>query len=486
MNEDNNMKKAFRSVSSKKGSYSLVLCIIALVICVVLNLLIGRLSSTATKLDISETDLLGISEQTKQICRNLDTDVSIYLLAEPDSVDSYIQNLINRYADLSPRIKTRTIDYTVNPTFLDDYTDYVGSTDELTINSVLVVSEKRVQYLDYYSIYNVTQQFNPYTGSYVITDVQFKGEEALTSAIDYVTSDTLPIMYGLTGHGEKDLSASMANYVAKENINLQPLSLVNIDSIPEDCSCLFINAPSSDITADELNKIKAYLDAGGGMIIITDYNSDKFENISSLAEFYGISITPGIVLEADADYYYVNRYWLLPRLNSTMITDPLIDNGKYVLVSISHGITEIDHRSSVLVTPLLSTTDKAYSKASINDATTYEFEEGDIEGPFDLAVAITEKAGDKYTKLVWFSSSSVLNDDFNSAVSGGNSDIFLNSIDWMTERESTISIRSIPIETKGIAPTASQSSLISTVGMIAVPAVILLMGLGVWLVRRKK
>ena len=74
-----------------------------------------------------------------------------------------------------------------------------------------------VSYNDIYE-YDLTNYYT--TGEY---DVNFAGESALTSAIDYVTSEDLPKVYALTGHGEGELSAAFQNAVEKENIDLAEL-----------------------------------------------------------------------------------------------------------------------------------------------------------------------------------------------------------------------------------------------------------------------
>ncbi len=53
------------------------------------------------------------------------------------------------------------------------------------------------------------------------TTTGFDGEGQITSAIGYVTSEDLPIMYTLSGHGEKDLDSSFKEDIQKANIDIQ-------------------------------------------------------------------------------------------------------------------------------------------------------------------------------------------------------------------------------------------------------------------------
>ena len=73
--------------------------------------------------------------------------------------------------------------------------------------------------------------------------------------------------------------------------------------------------------------------------------------------------------------------------------------------------------SSATVTSLLTTSDSAFSKVDGYSLTTYEKEDGDIDGPFTVAVSIEETDGGQ---IVWFSSSAFLDDMYNAYSSGAN------------------------------------------------------------------
>lgn len=70
----------------KKGSYSLAFTVVILAIAVFLNLLIGELPSSATKIDVSENKLYSIGDETKNVASSLTEEVTLYLLAEDREV----------------------------------------------------------------------------------------------------------------------------------------------------------------------------------------------------------------------------------------------------------------------------------------------------------------------------------------------------------------------------------------------------------------
>ena len=84
----------------KSGSYSLMMCALALVLVIVINLLVGALPSTFTKLDASSVDVLTLSDESKSIASGITSPVTLYLIAQRGAEDVTIRSLLERYADL--------------------------------------------------------------------------------------------------------------------------------------------------------------------------------------------------------------------------------------------------------------------------------------------------------------------------------------------------------------------------------------------------
>ena len=115
-----------------------------------------------------------------------------------------------------------------------------------------------------------------------------------------------------------------------------------------------------------------------------------------------------------------------------------------------------------------------------------EKESGDVDGPFDVGIAITEKYGDTESKIVWFSSSLMFTDEVNSLVSGANSDLFLNSLGWMCGQESSIAIHPKSMSAQTLIITTGEANFWKYLLMIGVPVLALAAGLIIWLRRRRR
>lgn len=490
----NDNKNRINQKYLKIGAFSMVMSLIVIAVVIAVNLFISELPTTLTKYDMSELDLFSISEETEQILAGADTDVTFYILTQRGGEDANIVELLGRYTALNPHIKVKTVDPIENPAFIEQYT-----TSQLNDNSVIAESALRSYVLDYYDIYTQTidssyteeELYQYYYTYYTLPTVtSFAGELAFTTALDYVTRSDLPTVYTLNGHGETELSSTYSAYINAENIGEETMTLLNIDAIPENCTTILINNPTSDLSADECEMLKAYLNEGGNIILVTSatgFSSNLMPNLTALAAHMGLMPVDGIVIETSRNNYMSYPHFLLPTIGSTT-SGPLslLTNSQiYVLANASHGILA-DGTTSVM--PLLSTTNAAYVKANLN-AETLDKEDSDTEGMVYVgAAAVTEASGVRSdsAKFVWFSTPAITDPSADQYVSGGNSSVFMASLNWMCENKTNLSIMAKALQVQALTIPAAQSAIWSVVVVFVVPLAFLALGFAVWFRRRKK
>ena len=455
----------------RAGSYSLMVSALVLAILVVVNIFVSSLPSSMTKYDISATKLYSITSNTKVVVNALDQDVTIYWIVQSGQEDAVIENLLSKYEALSDHIKVEKRNPDVYPTFAQRYTS-----ETVMNNSLVVECGDRSRYIGYDDIY--LQETDMYSYSY---STSFDGEGAITSAIDYVISDELPQLYVLEGHGEAELPSTFSEQIEKDNMEVSSLSLLTVDEIPEDASCLIIYAPQSDISEEELDMLSDYVSDGGKLLVMSGPVQDgSLSNLNSLLESYGVTVTDGIVVESDREHYaFQAPYILLPDMTSHAITDSLIEENYFVLMPISQGLTVED--SSGTVTSLLTTSAYSYSKADAYDLETYEKEDGDTDGPFALAVSIEDSSGGG---IVWFASSSFLEDMYNAFSSGANGDIAMNALSSLVGESEAMAIRSKSLNYNYLTISESTSSLLKATMIGIFPLVYF--GIGVYVIVRRR
>ena len=479
-NEKKHIKKGINKKALKNGSYSVVLSVIFVVIIVVVNLIVDAFPSTYTELDVSDQQLFSIGDQTKDFLKELDKDVTIYQIAQSGSEDEVVSKLLQKYEEASDHIKVEKKDPVVNPKFTSEYTD-----EEVSSNSLIVVCGDRSKIVDYNNIYESSMDYTTYS----YTTSGFDGEGQITSAISYVTSDNLPVLYTLDGHGEKSLDSTLQEDIEKANIEIKSLNLLTEESVPEDADCLMINSPSTDISEEERDAIIEYLENGGKAMIFSDYTEESMDNFDAVLENYGVERVDGIVIEGDAQHYAMQMpYYLLPDVSSAEAVSDFSSQGYFVLAPYAQGIRQLDNvRDTLTIESLLTTSDEAYSKTDLNTETLEKTDE-DIDGPFDIGVSITEKVDDdKTTQIVYYSTANLMDSQINQMVAGGNEQMITESLNWMcsTDEASTISIPSKSLEVSYLTVTAYDAAYWKICVMGLIPGVFLVVGFVVWLKRRK-
>ena len=468
----------------RHGSYSIGVMAIVIAIVVVLNLVIQELPSSFREIDLSSEKLYTIGDQTKELLDDLDKDVDLYYIAQDGTESTDIQRLLERYKERSEHIKVEQKDPAVYPTFTQQYTS-----DSVSNNSIIVVCGDKSRVVNYSDMYETSINYQTYTQE----TTAFDGEGQLTSAINYVISDNMPVLYTLEGHNEASMGTAMTETIQKANIEIQSLNLLTQDRVPEDASCLFIFAPSTDLSEEEANKIIEYLENGGKALIISNYTDEEMPNFESVLENYGVRPVDGIVMEGDtAHYISQNPYYLLPNIESNDVTSNLSSQSRYVLTPLAQGIETLDNiRDSLDIQSILTTSDSAYSKTDLENMQTMEKEDSDIDGPFDLGVSITEDVGDDaQTQIVYYASSSIFDDTIDSYVSGTNYELLSSSLSWLCQSEAdntnTISIPSKSLDTSMLTISAADVNFWSIFVTAVIPVCILLIGFGIWMKRRKQ
>lgn len=474
------VKHSFRSRAFRAGGYSLAAAAIVIAIAMALNLMVNALPASWTKVDLTDTGLYSLSSQTEQLTAALEEDVTVYWIVQSGSEDSTLGQLLERYESLSKHLKVVEKDLVVYPNFAQQYTDTT-----LYNNSLIVVCGDRSRYISYYDIYTTDYSAYYTTGT---ASTQFAGESELTSAIDYVTNEDLPVVYTLTGHGESTLPTELTQGAEEENLLLEELSLVNGEAVPEDADAIILYSPKRDLSSEEKDALLTYLQGGGKLLLVTDYIDAEMPNLAELMAYYGTALMDGIVLEGDSSRHMQGyNYYLLPEINSHDVTQPLVDGGYYILMPIAQGITVSDElRDGLTVTQLLTTSSSAYAKADGYNITTFDKEEGDADGPFALGVAITEEVEGGQTGIVWLATSYMFDSDNNLRVAGANNDLFLNTLDWMCQRESAISIRAKDLSTEYLTVPSSSASTWSLILVAVVPLAFLVGGAVVTIRRRRR
>ena len=476
--------KKFKLTSSangkvfRNGLYSTAILAAAIVLAVLVNLLVGALPKKYTEFDLSAAKMYTLGDSSKQLMQSLDEDVTVYYLCETGSEDAILTKLLDHYADESSHFHWEQKDPALYPAFASQY-----GADTVSTGSLIVVSGENSVVLDAAELYEYDYSDYYTTGS---ANVTFGGEKQISSAIYKLTAAAQSHAYYTTNHGEQAPTSSLTEALEAQNIDLQPLDLLT-STIPEDCSLLIINAPTSDFASDdglvdEISQLQAYL-ANGGKVLLTTSAFTETPNLDAVMAQFGLAREPGIVVEGDAGHaLYGYPYSLFPDYAATDESTALdgVNRSTHVMLSVAQGIT-ITETDDVAVEPLLNTTEDAYSKPNYNESSTTAKESGDTDGPFSLAVwARNEDTG---AEVIWVGCPNVDSEQVYQSIPG--------NLTFLQGCAASLVGQSLLIDTKALeaAPITVAASTSMTLGMVFVfvlPAAVLIAGAVVVLLRRRK
>lgn len=472
------IKKSFQTRKFKSASYSFGIIAVALAIVILFNLVVQALPANLTKVDLSFNQMYTLTETTENFLKGLSEDITVYVVCQTGGEDEDVMEMLEKYQALSSRIRVETVDPVLHPTFTSEYSE-----EAVSSGSLIVVSEKRFQIIPYQDLYEQTLNTSVYR--YEITGFDVEGQ--LTSAINYVTTNELPVLYQLEGHGVTAISSALQELIAKNSMELQSLNLLSAGGVPEDAACVWINAASNDLSADEAEQIITYLEQGGRVFFVDASDGKERPNLNSVFEHYGVKLVTGYAIETDAAHFlrpYSN--YLIPEVTSHAVTNGMEE--AYLLFGNAGGIFEAENtRTSVKVTPLLQTTENGFLRSMENASLqSVSMADGDIAGPITVGAAVTETYQETETRLLVFSSPYLTNDSANMQVSGNNYKLVMNGLSWLCGLESSMAIEAKSFSMEYLQISASETNRWTIITVVLMPVLCLGGGFVVWIRRRRR
>lgn len=467
----------------KKTSLTILLILIIIAVCAGINIFAG--ASNWQTFDFTEDKIHSLSDMSKQMLESLDKDVKITII----NMSEIEENLANQYNSINNRITVEVVD---DMSARTDLQDEYG----LTANSSAIIVES-----DYN--YKLLGSNNLYTYDYTTYQQIDTREEAITNAIIDVTTEERPVVYNLVGHNKysTDYFYLFLNDLYNEAYDVNDLDLLTAGEVPEDCSVLMITSLAEDITTAERDSILKYIDKGGKIILFTDPNSTGKEmpNFQKVLDEYGISISKGVMLEQDEDrvMYGTSSAILVTVSPYSSVTGPTGMNIEACFMTTGRIDFEDSDKLEELgveVETLATTSDESFYRTDYSN-TSNEKTDDDEDAPNATVGALIKKTIDDDTtsELIVYSNNIFIT-NLQIAISEqqamyaldfyNNEDLAMNSIAYLTDRENMITIRK-DTEITTYTVTEQQNTIILAV-IFTIPAVIVVIGIIVWQVRRRK
>lgn len=321
----------------------------------------------------------------------------------------------------------------------------------------------------------------------------FASETELTKSLIRLINPAPRAVYFLTGHGEAalesgDVSASTArSTLESKNYTVNSLNLLAENKIPEDALAIIIAGPMKQVSQQEVQQLKKYVDAGGSLVVMenpvpfTEFGTSSDPLADYLTTDWGITLNDDVIIDLSSQQplnavsYSANPHPITQNLSQNYLV--IMPQARSIdITSAPDGVTQ---------TPLIQTASNSWGEKNFTNAegTQISQDPEDLPGPLSMAVA-GENTTTKGRVVVVGNSLFAEDKGFDAY---GNGNFFINSVDWAAEQEDLINITpNTPTERTFVPPSQIQLLIILLGSVIIIPGLVVFAGISAWLARRRQ
>lgn len=273
--------------------------------------------------------------------------------------------------------------------------------------------------------------------------VRFNGEQVCVTALSRLSRPVQPVIYALSGHGERDFSnydafsgySDLAREIRREGYRLETLNLASTPGIPDDCDLLFIAGPARPPMPGEAEAIVTWLSHGGRLLLLFDRQDRIPSGWEPVISRLGLALPNlTVISEGTMGGYTVS----VDSFSSHPIGSDL---EKSAVIMSSPQALDIDRdalvRFRLRAEPVVLAPRKAWGETAPNVLPRIYDPGIDRKGDLTLAFAIGADASDDLglplLRAFVAGDSNIGSNSYLGGGSAGNRDLLLNAIDWLTD-----------------------------------------------------
>jgi len=324
----------------------------------------------------------------------------------------------------------------------------------------------------------------------IITTVN---EQQLTSALLRLLSPEEKVIYVLTGHGEATFDAyedASYAYAVRElttkNYTINELNLLATNKVPEDAKVIIIAGPQKPLSEDEVTLLKAFVDNGGGLIVmleptaLTQFGDSQDPLATWLADEWNIQYEDDLIIDLTSQS---GTLAVVDHYGSHPITDAM--QGMTAVLPTSRSLS-VGTAGAMIPTELAYTSANAWGETDMealkNNSATFD-SSADKAGPLVLALAAEDSMHGG--RVVAFGDSEFANNATYQLY--GNADLFLNAVDWAAKQDQLINLTAKSQTTRTlVTPNQAAQNAILFGSVAVIPLAIIIAGVVVGIRRRKE
>ena len=428
------------------------------------------------RFDLTTERLHSLGDESTKVLSELQQDVQIkafFLGAdEPTTKD-----LLELYSQQSSRINVEFIDPDKNPASAAQY--QVTSYGELSNPLTRQLRKYGTIVLDggANKVERIEKQEPP-------------TEEDITNALIKLVKGEEKVVYFVEGHGERGIESGertglqvAGGELSKDGYKVNMLNLVRDEKVPDNASVVVIAGPQTEPFPEEMNKVDAYLNAGGSVLLMLDpppaaslkdftrkwsvtVGDNRIIDITGMGRLLGQGPQTPMVM-GYRDHQIVQKFNLMTFFPVARSVAPATPPAE--------GVT---------AEPLLESADQSWGESDLKSNEVDFDQKSDLKGPVPIATVVTKDVveGKKARFIVFGDSDFANNTNFSNQ---GNGNLFINTVKWLARDENLISIKTKDPTDRPLTMTESAGRTVAIVLLILLPGAVLVTGILVFVKRRK-
>ena len=476
-------------MAGRQGRYGANVAIMTIAFFVIVGLINFLLFLNPTRVDVTATRIFSLSQQTIQVLDNMEAPVranAFFAQGGGSTTDTaserqQAEDLLNEFARRSSNFTYRFIDPELNRSVAVQY--------DVTDFPVIVFEDLETQAQQ--SVFQLTEQ-DFVTGILVATGVQQKrvyyltGHQEAAETRDPLTGDVddLGLDFALQG-------------MQRDNYSVLPLNLKQEGEIPSDAAVVVVAGPKSDLDQEEAAAFTKYLLDGGKVVMLLD--PDTPDSWRTLILPWGLQLGQDRLADIISNVAGEVTSPMVQRSNDQFVSSgltgiPIADQLSVAFFPDATAVNTIlpyeDMPPYMSYGPIARTTPASWLETHPEEVS---FEPGDDNGPLPFDVGAVMQAGatldgqpltssEQIAKLVVFGDSDFARNKY--FYSNDNSNLLLNSVNWLAEDYELISIRIRLVPYRELVVNQRERDFIKWSSWFVPPALMLILGIFVWWRRR--
>ena len=493
------------------GTIAAVTTVVVVAIIMLLNVVMDIVEERyPLTVDLTAENLFTLDEDSVALAKGIAVPVEIVVFAEEgyfsapntgsdvtDKILTQFYEALKQYQSLSGgKVSYHFVDLDANPTLATKYEAYAVSN-----GSILFLCGERYQTCHINDLYSYEANYTTYTYDY-----SSEVESVMAAKINLVSASVVKNVVFLTGHSEvTDVITNLKTLLNNNGCDVSELDIAASAEPPEEVDAFVIAGASTDYTADEIAKLRGWLDNGGKRerdLVVLINPLSRLPNLQEmLADEYGIEVLDQLVCETDANNVYnMDQYNAYANVVETDFTAGMTDQrvlaplSRPLKVTITSSTDESTYAKTLYTFgETAKVQDLAEALNAVNEnETTIETKEA-AEYPIVAAAFTTDRIYDnpdqRYytTDVIVYGTVMFANANTMDITSACNEELFLSVFRGLTGLESVITVSDKPLsgETLDFGGSKVPTVLGLYVFTIGLPLLLIGMAIVVFLRRRR-